>query len=81
MKTWTTYLFYIDENGYHPCGNDGTSYAEVGCMSKLRKDAALFLNGRAGKVYAMTRYTQEMCEMDNAQLVAYVRKCGQLLAG
>ena len=75
------YLMYVDEDGWHPCGNDGTCHSFAKSMSKLRADAELFLNGRAGKVYGVRSYTQEMCEMDNAQLVAHLRRCGQLLAG
>ena len=49
-------------------------------MKGLQKQAELFLGKRYGRVYLMTEWTQEMCEMAPDRFTCYIMRNGKLLA-
>lgn len=75
------WLFYVYAN-YIPCGSDGEMKvpSNIKSMLSLRNLAANFLGKRPGRVYCMTHWTQEMCEMSPSNFVVYVMRHGQIVA-
>ena len=74
------YLFYVTHN-YCPDGSDGAmEVTNVKSMLKLRELASSFLGKRYGRVYCMTRWTQEMCQLTSDCFTAYIMTHGQLVA-
>ena len=75
------YLFYAYRNGYIPMGNDGELVVPKSIRSRraLMKLAVSFLGKRAGRVYLMTRWTQEMSELGPRAFEEYIAKHGEVL--
>lgn len=75
------WLFY-EYGNYIPMGSDGEMKvpSNVKSMLKLRELAKNFLGNRAGRVYCMRVWTQEMCELPPLQFCAYIITHGQLVA-
>lgn len=72
------YLLAISDCGRHHCGSDYTHqiasrndmdfYYRAAQMAKITKGIK--------EVWGMRVYTQQMCEMDNAQFVNHIRRNG-----
>ena len=75
------YLFYITRDWYNPLGNDGQLIVPKCIKSRraLLKLATSWLGNRAGSVYLMTSWTQEMCELGPWPFTMYVMKHGEKL--
>ena len=75
------YLFYADRLGWIPMGNDGQLVVPKSIRSRraLLKLAISFLDKRAGRVYLMTSWTQEMCELGPWSFAEYIQKHGERL--
>ena len=75
------YLFYAMNNGYIPMGNDGQMILPPRTSwGKAKEIAKQWLGKRAGRVYLMTRWTQEMCEMGPTAFNEYIARHGELVA-
>jgi len=75
------YLFYSYTNGYIPLGNDGELVVPKSIRSRraLMKLAQSFLGNRAGRVYLMTSWTQQMCELGPRAFEEYIARHGEVL--
>lgn len=75
------YLFYADRLGWIPMGNDGELVVPKCIRSRraLMKLATSFLGKRAGRVYLMTSWTQQMCELGPSAFCQYVARHGEVL--
>ena len=68
------YLIGI-KNGVHPCGNSGTLITHYKAQYKLREMAQRFAAMHSlDEVYGLQLYPQTLCEMNNAELVDYMRR-------
>ena len=75
------WLFYAMTNGYIPAGNDGQmKVARNLSNKKLRAIAETFRAGRAGRVYLMRDWTQEMCELGPTAFCNYIARNGAVVA-
>lgn len=76
------YLFYAMTNGYIPMGNDGQLIVPKSIRSRraLEKLAKSWLGNRAGRVYLMTSWTQQMCELGPRAFEEYIMKHGEVIA-
>jgi hypothetical protein len=73
----TMYLIGI-KKGVHPCGNAGTLKSHYKAEYKLRETAQRFATMHAlDEVYGLQLYPQKLCEMDNTELVNYMRRNGK----
>lgn len=64
-------------DGVHPCGNAGTFVTHYKAQYKLKEAAERFATMYSlSEVYGLNVYPQELCELDNAEFVNYVRKNG-----
>jgi len=74
-----TYLIGIKNNN-RSCGNEGTRITEYKRHSKIMEIARNFKKMyKHDEVYAITNYSQKMCEMNNSQFVSHVRRNGKRL--
>ena len=75
------YLFYAYTNGYIPMGSDGEIVVPKSIRSRraLLKLAQSFKGNRAGRVYLMTSWTQEMSELPPAAFEVYIARHGEVL--
>ena len=75
------YLFYVTRDWCIPMGNDGQLVVPKSIKSRraLLKLATSWLGNRAGSVYLMTSWTQEMCELGPWPFTMYVMKHGERL--
>ncbi len=76
------YLFYTDTLGWIPAVNDGqlimpNKYARS--RRALLTLANNWLGKRAGQVYLMREWTQQMCELGPTAFSEYIRHHGELL--
>lgn len=68
------YLIGI-KNGVHPCGNTGTLITRYKAPYKIKETARRFANMYSlDEVYGLASYPQRLCELDNIELVDYIRK-------
>ncbi len=76
------YLFYADRLGWIPMGNDGQLAVPKCVRSRraLQKLAESFLGNRAGRVYLMTSWTQQMCELGPRAFEEYIARNGKVVA-
>lgn len=76
------YLFYAMSNGYIPMGSDGQMKipSSIRTAYGIRKLAESFLGKRAGRVYLMNTWTQEMCELGPTAFCEYIMRHGMLVA-
>lgn len=77
------WLFYIDVFNYCPAGNDGqlkVPAAVARSNRKLRELAASWKGNRRGAVYAMSDWTQAMCELSPARFGEYIAAHGTRVA-
>lgn len=75
------YLFYITRDWYNPLGNDGQMVVSKSIKSRraLLKLAKNWLGNRAGSVYLMTSWTQQMSELGPWPFTMYVMNHGERL--
>lgn len=75
------YLFYAYRNGYIPMGNDGELIVPRSIRSRraLLKLADSWLGNRAGRVYLMHEWTQQMCELGPCAFEEYIARNGEVL--
>lgn len=78
----TMYMFYADRTGWIPMGNDGQIVVPKSIRSRraLEKLAKSFLGNRAGRVYLMTTWTQQMSELGPCAFEQYIAKHGEVIA-
>ena len=77
------YLFYVMKGNYIPMGSDGAIKVPGPYQHSRKKIIELannFLGGRAGAIYLMPRWTQEMCEMTPFNFTVYVMRNGEKIA-
>lgn len=76
------YLFYADTLGWIPVGSDGQMMVPPGIRSRraIVKLAESFLGKRAGRVYLMPCWTQDMCELGPIAFEQYIAKHGEVVA-
>lgn len=68
------YLIGIKKD-VHPCGNAGTLITHYKAEYKLRETAQRFAAMYAlDEVYGLQLYTQNLCEMNNAEFTNYIRR-------
>ena len=73
------YLFYADRSGWIPMGNDGMMKVQAGTvrnLNKLNKLVNSFKAGRAGHIYMMATWTQQMSELSSFAFEEYIAKNG-----
>ena len=75
------YLFYADRTGWIPMGNDGQLVVPKSIRSRraLLKLAESFLGNRTGRVYLMTSWTQQMCELGPRAFEEYITRHGKVV--
>jgi hypothetical protein len=75
------YLFYADRLGWIPMGNDGQLVVPKSIRSRraLLKLATSWLGKRAGRVYLMTSWTQQMSELGPRAFEEYIATHGEVL--
>lgn len=75
------YLFYVTRDWWIPMGNEGQLVVPKSIKSRraLLKLAESWLGKRAGSIYLMTSWTQEMCELGPWQFSQYVQLHGERL--
>lgn len=75
------YLFYAYRNGYIPMGNDGQLVVPKSIRSRraLLKLAESWLGNRAGRVYLMTSWTQQMSELGPRAFEEYIARNGEVV--
>lgn len=75
------YLFYADRSGWIPMGNDGQLVVPKNIRSRraLEKLAASWLGNRAGRVYLMTSWTQQMSELGPRAFEEYISRTAEIL--
>jgi hypothetical protein len=61
---------------YIPCGNDGLQKLHNKTIRGWRSETQV-MSKRVDEVYVVPYFSQEMCEMDNNQLVEHIIKIGQ----
>ena len=70
------YLIGI-RDGVHLCGNAGTLKTNYKAQYKLKEAAERFATMYSlSEVYGLNIYPQELCEMNNAEFVKYIRLNG-----
>ena len=76
------YLFYADTLGRIPSGNDGQISLKGSTMSRraIVKLAENFLRNRAGRVYLMRSWTQQMSELTPIAFEEYIATHGEVVA-
>ena len=76
------YMFYADRTGWIPMGNDGQIVVPKSIRSRraIEKLAKSFLGNRAGRVYLMTTWTQQMSELGPYAFEQYIAKNGTVVA-
>lgn len=68
------YLIGI-KKGVHPCGNTGTLITHYRAEHKIRETAQRFAAMyELDEVFGLQLYPQKLCEMENAELVSYLRR-------
>jgi len=75
------YLFFSYHNGYIPCGNDGMMQvpAHVRSWKQLEQLARSWQGRRAGCVWLISTWTQEMSEMSPSRFNEYVARNGRMI--
>lgn len=75
------YLFYADRTGWIPMGNDGQLIVPKSIRSRraLQKLAESWLGNRAGRVYLMTSWTQQMSELGPRAFEEYIARHAAVL--
>ena len=75
------YLFYADRTGWIPMGNDGQLVVPKSIRSRraLQKLAESWLGNRAGRVYLMTSWTQQMSELGPRAFEEYIARHAAVL--
>lgn len=75
------YLFYADRTGWIPMGNDGQLVVPKSIRSRraLQKLAESWLGNRAGRVYLMTSWTQQMSELGPRAFEEYIAQHAAVL--
>ena len=76
------YLFYADRFGWIPMGNDGQMTVPKNTRSRraIAKLAESFIGKRAGRVYLMPKWTQEMSELKPSAFEEYIASHGEVVA-
>ena len=75
------WFFFIDVFGDCPAGNDGAVRPHIGKSEKVRREFAASWKGcRRGRVYGMSVWTQQMCELGPAAFARYIESHGKLYA-
>ena len=76
------YLFYAERDGWIPMGNSGQLSVPKSIRSRraLLKLAESWLGKRAGRVYLMNSWTQQMCELGPWAFSAYIATHGEVVA-
>lgn len=76
------WMFYADNTGYIPMGNDGQMKvpSSVRSTRKLEKLAASWLGKRRGRVYLMASWTQPMSELGPRAFEEYIMRTGKVIA-
>lgn len=77
------WLFYCDNNGYIPMGNDGqmsVPFSTARNFSKLEKLARNWLGKRNGSIFLMSQWTQKMSELGPYAFSVYIQKYGVKIA-
>ena len=68
------YLIGI-KKGIHPCGNSGTLITHYKAEYKIRETAQRFADMYSlTEVYRLNIYPQQLCEMNSADFVNYLRR-------
>ena len=74
------WLFFTYNDGYIPYGNDGQMKIPARCSNKRIRELARTLKGnRAGRVYLMRDWTQQMCELGPNEFELYIMRNGQYI--
>ena len=75
------YLFYVTRDWWIPMGNEGQLVVPKSIKSRraLLNLAKSWLGNRAGSVYFMTSWTQQMCELGPWPFSQYVQEHGERL--
>lgn len=76
------YLFYMERDGWIPMGSSGEIAVPKSVRSRraLLKLAESFLGNRAGRIYYMTSWTQQMSELGPWNFCYYIKNHGELVA-
>lgn len=75
------YLFFIDTLGWNPTGNSGQMPVPSRASSRrIRELASTLKANRAGNVYLMRAWTQEMSELKPQAFSEYVAHNGEKVA-
>lgn len=80
MDYW---MFFSYTDGYIPMGSDGqmkVHASTVRNLKKLEKLADSFRAGRAGRVYLMSCWTQQMSELGPRAFEEYIARNGVVIA-
>jgi hypothetical protein len=68
------YLIGIKKD-VHPCGNTGTLITHYKAEHKIKETAQRFAAMYGlDEVFGLQLYPQKLCEMENAELVSYLRR-------
>ncbi len=74
------WLFYCDNSGWIPMGNDGQMKVPARISTrKLHQLAEALLSGRAGRIYLMTSWTQQMSELGPRAFEEYIQRNGKVV--
>lgn len=75
------WMFYADNTGYIPMGNDGQMKvpSSVRSRKQLEKLAASWLGKRRGRVYLMTSWTQQMSELGPSAFEMYIMRNAEVI--
>jgi len=74
------WLFYCDNSGYIPMGNDGQMKVPARTSArKLQQLAEALRHGRAGRIYLMTSWTQQMSELGPRAFEDYIQRNGRVV--
>ena len=77
------WMFYADNTGYIPMGNDGQMKVPARIARstrKLEKLAESWLRNRRGRVYLMASWTQPMSELGPRAFEEYIMRTGKVIA-
>ena len=80
MDYW---MFFAYTDGYIPMGSDGqmkVPFSTVRNLKKLEKLAESFRGKRAGRVYLMASWTQQMSELGPRAFEEYIARNGVVIA-
>jgi len=73
------YLFYAERNGWIPAGSDGQLKLPRNNMSRraIEDVARKFIGNRAGVIYLMHEWTQQMSELGPWAFSWYIARNGE----